>query len=306
MLKTNELGCSFRSGPIVCVLLATRQEAVTNLDGARIAQAGQKNLSKFCPGRMDRQAGETVTAFERPLVDIDVLQLEVRQIDECIPHFDAFHARRLPLGEELSHAVGGGCQRGEPLVLGQQDLMTTSAFRRYGPQTVPTEVTFDTADDLAAFIDRTEDLLSLREQVQLARNVVPEWCSFTAEVRSQDERKAIELAREMVESAAFAASLADCEVESEVRPSFPGYRFRESDPPVRIAAQALERAGYAPSYALSGGGADANVFNARGLECVNLANGMTDIHTPDEHIAVDDLERMVDVTLALVDVAREQ
>jgi tripeptide aminopeptidase len=138
-----------------------------------------------------------------------------------------------------------------------------------------------------------------------ARNVVPEWCTFTAEVRSQDERKTVELVREMLESAAFAASLADCEVESEVRPSFPGYRFRESDAPVRMAARALEQAGYTPSYALSGGGADANVFNARGLQCVNLANGMTDIHTPAERIAVADLEGMVEVTLALVEVARE-
>lgn len=73
-----------------------------------------------------------------------------------------------------------------------------------------------------------------------ARNVIPEWCSFNAEVRSHDERKAIDLVREMLESAAFAASLAECEVESEVRPSFPGYRFRESDVPVRLAAQALE------------------------------------------------------------------
>ncbi len=136
-----------------------------------------------------------------------------------------------------------------------------------------------------------------------ARNVVPEWCSFTAEVRSHDESKAIELVREMLESAAFAASLAECEVESEVRPSFPGYRFKESDAPVRLAATALEQAGFEPSYALSGGGADANVFNARGLECVNLANGMMEIHTPEEHIAVADLEAMVEVTLALVDAA---
>jgi tripeptide aminopeptidase len=138
-----------------------------------------------------------------------------------------------------------------------------------------------------------------------ARNVVPEWCSFSAEVRSHDEAKVVELVREMLETAAFAASLTDCEVESEVRPSFPGYRFREGDTAVRMAAQALERAGYMPSYALTGGGADANVFNARGLRCVNLANGMADIHTPDEHIAVADLEGMVEVTLALVDVARE-
>ena len=31
---------------------------------------------------------------------------------------------------------------------------------------------------------------------------------------------------------------------------------------------------------------------------------MTAIHTPDEHIAVSDLEGMVDVTLALIDAAR--
>jgi di/tripeptidase len=46
------------------------------------------------------------------------------------------------------------------------------------------------------------------------------------------------------------------------------------------------------------------VFNERGLEVVNLANGMADIHTPNEHISVDDLEAMVDVTVALVEAAR--
>jgi tripeptide aminopeptidase len=138
-----------------------------------------------------------------------------------------------------------------------------------------------------------------------ARNVVPEWCSFAAEVRSHDESKATDLVREMLETAAFAASMSECELESDVRPSFPGYRFREADEPVRLAAAALRTAGFEPSYALSGGGADANVFNARGLSCVNLANGMMEIHTPDEHIAVADLDAMVDVTLALVDAARE-
>ena len=43
---------------------------------------------------------------------------------------------------------------------------------------------------------------------------------------------------------------------------------------------------------------------ARGLRCVTLGNGMTDVHTPEEHIAVADLEGMVDVTLALLDAAR--
>jgi len=138
-----------------------------------------------------------------------------------------------------------------------------------------------------------------------AGNIVPEWCTFLADVRAHDPKNLADLVREMLESITFAASLEDCQVETEVHKSYNGYRFKRDDDVVRIASSALERAGVEPTFALSGGGADANVFNERGLACVNLANGMLDIHTSDERIAVADLERMVDVTLALVDVARE-
>jgi tripeptide aminopeptidase len=138
-----------------------------------------------------------------------------------------------------------------------------------------------------------------------ARNVIPEWCSFWAEARSHDERTLADLIREMVDTVTFAASLEECEVETQVSGLSRGYRFRRDDPAVRLAAAALERVGRQPSYVLSGGGADANVFNERGLQCVNLANGMTDIHTPDERIAVADLHEMVEVTLALVEAANE-
>jgi tripeptide aminopeptidase len=137
-----------------------------------------------------------------------------------------------------------------------------------------------------------------------AGNIVPEWCTFLAEARSHDERKLGEVVQEMLDAIAFAAGLEDCEVETEVHKSYRGYRFKQDDDVVRLAHAALERSGFAPSYGLSGGAADANVFNEHGLQCLNLANGMQDIHTPDERIAVEDLERMVDVTLALLDVAR--
>ncbi|HKB20287.1 MAG TPA: M20/M25/M40 family metallo-hydrolase [Gaiellaceae bacterium] len=138
-----------------------------------------------------------------------------------------------------------------------------------------------------------------------AGNIVPEWCTFHADVRSHDPQKLADLVREMLESITFAASLEDCQVETDVHKSYNGYRFKRDDAAIRIACAGLERAGFEPTFTLSGGGADANVFNERGLACVNLANGMVDIHTPDERISVSDLERMVDVTLAIVGVARE-
>ena len=138
-----------------------------------------------------------------------------------------------------------------------------------------------------------------------ARNIVPEWCSLQAEARSHDPQMVTALVQEMLDAIGFAASVSDCTAETRIDDTYRGYAFSEDEPAVRLAVAALRRAGYRPTTSLTGGGADANVFNERGLPCVNLANGMTDIHTPDERIAVADLEAMVEVTLAIVEEACE-
>jgi tripeptide aminopeptidase len=137
-----------------------------------------------------------------------------------------------------------------------------------------------------------------------ARNIVPEWCELEAEARSHDARKLADLVQEMLDTFSFAASVTECTLETEVSETYQGYRFRDGDPIVQLARTALARCGHEFVPALTGGGADANVFNAKGLPCLNLANGMMEIHTADEYIAVADLDSMVEVTLALVDAAR--
>ncbi len=137
-----------------------------------------------------------------------------------------------------------------------------------------------------------------------AGNIVPEWCTFVAEARSHDERRLGELVQEMQDAITFAAGVGDCDVETRTRKSYSRLPLRAHGS--RGGARRAPRSNAARQpvvYELSGGAADANVFNDRGFECVNLANGMTNIHTPDEHIAVADLEAMVDVTLALFDAA---
>jgi tripeptide aminopeptidase len=138
-----------------------------------------------------------------------------------------------------------------------------------------------------------------------AANIVPDLCVVEAEARSHDEQTLADVVQEILESAAFAASLAECTLETEVHETYRAYRFRPDDQAIRIAVAGLRRAGYDARLGLTGGAADANAFNAAGLACVNLANGMAAIHTPDEHIAVADLERMVDVTLGLVEAAHD-
>ena len=138
-----------------------------------------------------------------------------------------------------------------------------------------------------------------------AGNVVPEWCTFLAEARCHDEAKLGELVQEMLDAFSFAATETDCDVETTMRKSYDGYRLKRDESAVTLAAGAFSRCGIEPRYGLSGGGADANVFNERGRRCVNLSHGVFGFHTPDEHVSAADLEQMVDVTVALVEAARE-
>jgi tripeptide aminopeptidase len=138
-----------------------------------------------------------------------------------------------------------------------------------------------------------------------AGNVIPEWCTFLAEARCHDEAKLGDFVQEMLDAFSFAATETDCEVETTMRKSYDGYRLKRDEPAVALAAAAFAGCGFEPRYGLSGGGADANVFNERGRRCVNLSHGVFGFHAADERVAVADLDAMVDVTVALVGLAAE-
>ncbi len=138
----------------------------------------------------------------------------------------------------------------------------------------------------------------------VAGNIVAPECRVWAEARSRDPDRLREQVQAMLDAATYAANLAECELETRIVSEYEGYRFSQSHEGVRLAAAALGQSGYPVTYIESGGGADANVFNAAGVPCVNVCNGMAEIHTASEHIAVADLEGMLAVTLALIEAAR--
>jgi tripeptide aminopeptidase len=138
----------------------------------------------------------------------------------------------------------------------------------------------------------------------VAGNIVPPECRVWAEARSRDADRLREQVQSMLDAATYAANLADCELESRIVSEYEGYHLARTHEAVRLVSQALDSSGYPVTYIESGGGADANVFNAAGVPCVNVCNGMAEIHTASEHIAVADLEGMLDVTMGLIEAAR--
>ena len=122
-----------------------------------------------------------------------------------------------------------------------------------------------------------------------------------SEVRSLDDAKVEAMVSEMVDHHHDGANAAECDVDVTVEKKFQGYRTRPSAEPMLVAESALGACGYQPRRINTGGGSDANAFEAAGLHCTNLANGTERNHEPDERVSVAALEGMLDVAYALLD-----
>ena len=134
-------------------------------------------------------------------------------------------------------------------------------------------------------------------------NIVPERCRILAETRSLDPSRVEEVVSGIVDAIHDGAAQAECDVDVVSERLFSGYKQKPSSPAVMAAEAALRDCGYEPKRIVTGGGSDANVLEAGGFACVNLANGTERNHEPTERVAVAALEGMLDVAFALLDEA---
>jgi tripeptide aminopeptidase len=143
-----------------------------------------------------------------------------------------------------------------------------------------------------------------------ATNIISRETSVWAEARSLDEEKlkaqtehmsrcfhdAVEKTPELVlENGTHRATLEE-RIERE-------YDRMNVTPESRIVAL-LEKAGKSIGITMSlgtmGGACDGNIFNGKGIECVNIGTGMSLIHTRNEILHLPSFYRSADLTLALL------
>ncbi|HOX27882.1 MAG TPA: M20/M25/M40 family metallo-hydrolase [bacterium] len=133
-----------------------------------------------------------------------------------------------------------------------------------------------------------------------ATNIIPETVVVEAEARSHDNKKLevqIDSMRAAFESAAaeFGAT-----IEMEHEKEYLAYRLTEEMPVVKVAAAAARAMGVAPSLKVSGGGSDANIFNAHGLPSAPLGAAMRNCHSNKEEMSVSELEGVLKFVLEIV------
>lgn len=133
-----------------------------------------------------------------------------------------------------------------------------------------------------------------------ATNIVCDEVSILAEARSIDEAKLNAQTAHMKNTFEQVAASLGARAEVEVKLMYPGFRATESDRVVQVAIAAAKAVGRTPHLAMSGGGSDANIIAGFGIPTVNLAVGYENIHTTNERMPIEELEKLADYLVEIV------
>jgi tripeptide aminopeptidase len=132
-----------------------------------------------------------------------------------------------------------------------------------------------------------------------ATNIVPDSCVVRGEFRAMDERRVDEVKAQLASAIADAVRDTGGSVEVDWEEEYPGFGVPEDSPLVQLVLGEARRLGLPAQATVSGGGSDANVFAGKGARPLVLGTGMTDVHGPDESLAVVDLEDLTRLCIAV-------
>ena len=143
----------------------------------------------------------------------------------------------------------------------------------------------------------------------VACNIIPLRVFLEGEARSHDADKLQSQTEHLVACFVEAADamareidgqLVRPEITVEIQPDYPRMAVDEEAGVVALARRASEAAGHDLKIRIGGGGSDANMFNAHGIEMIILATGMQNVHTVAENVSVADMAHVTELLLEIV------
>ncbi len=139
-----------------------------------------------------------------------------------------------------------------------------------------------------------------------ATNIIPHECYLKGEVRSRNRDKMDAHRETLFAILREEADAAGATVNIDNRTAYTGYELGMDDPVLALGMQAAERIGLEPLLKVTGGGADANVFNAFGVPTTVLGCGMVNIHRHDEYCTISDMVKSAQLVVSIVQTAAER
>ncbi|WP_210365843.1 tripeptidase T [Bacillus sp. REN3] len=131
-------------------------------------------------------------------------------------------------------------------------------------------------------------------------NIVCDLVEILAEARSLVPDKMEAQVKKMKDAFESAAQEMGGKADVDVQVMYPGFKFGEGDLVVELAKKAAAKIGRNCELLHSGGGSDANIIAGFGVPTVNLAVGYEEIHTTNERMPIEELEKLGEMVIALI------
>lgn len=132
-------------------------------------------------------------------------------------------------------------------------------------------------------------------------NIVCDRVDILAEARSLINEKMEAQVQKMKDAFETVANELGGKAEVEVEVMYPGFKFGAGDHVVEVARKAAGKIGRSCELQKSGGGSDANVIAGFNIPTVNLAVGYEDIHTTNERMPIEELNKLAEMVIAIVE-----
>ena len=134
-----------------------------------------------------------------------------------------------------------------------------------------------------------------------ATNIIPDKVELKGEARSHNldklRRQVDQMERVLVSTCAKFGAKASV----EIRQAYTAFEVDKNSTLVKLAAAAVKSAGVKPVVKKTGGGSDANVFNASGIQTIIMGVGADQVHTLGERIAITDLIKGTQIIINLLE-----
>ncbi len=132
-------------------------------------------------------------------------------------------------------------------------------------------------------------------------NIVCEAVRIEAEARSLVQDKLDKQVTEMKLALETAALEMGGSVDIEINLMYAGFKFTEDDYIVQVVKKAAEKIGRECNTFHTGGGSDGNVFNGHGIPTIVLSVGYEEIHTKSERMPIVELNKLTELTIAIIE-----
>lgn len=133
-----------------------------------------------------------------------------------------------------------------------------------------------------------------------ATNIIPDEVELKGEARSHNFKKLKRQVEHMEKILLRTSSKYKARLKLKVEQIYRSFEIKKVEKVLKLAVSAVKRSGIKPVLKPTGGGSDANIFNAAGIPTVIMGVGADRVHTTSERIAIQDMFDGAEIVLNLI------